>query len=451
MRRLPVVAATAAAVALAPLGSGGVSLPLRSPQPPTSPLLAMASGQQGWRLEQIDASTFATVRSAPGPGWEDGWVVSPDRKLLAVATHADANQPDVSTLRFVNVSTLRWVRRGAVRLDGYFRAALWPRPGRVIALAGNCCGPGAFVDVVDTVAKKAVSRTPITDVIGDVERSADSLVALEETANAIAPVRVLIVGPDGGIRSVRIDRILGGSHYDQTSNDPIGSIRQPGLAVDPEAGIAYVVDESGLVAAVRLSDLAVSYHEPAHSLLARLAGWVTPTAQTKGLNGPMLAAQSLGGGMIAVTGQDASAIRQKDGTTLYTTSPAGLRIVDTNDWSERVLDEGANTAVVADGVLLVSGGSWRSEGSSTTSPGTTTSTGEGLVAYGSDGSVRWRLDAGANVAILAAYGTRALAQRIDAGTVATEPVQLIDLADGHTLATLPANGYPWPLLGTGSP
>jgi hypothetical protein len=433
-----------ALIAAWPFGASTPTLPLHTPTAATTPLLAVASTRHGSRLEQLDPATFKPVHSSAQVGWYDGWVISPERSMLALATHSDVSNADVSTLRFANVSTLRWVRRG-VRLDGYFRAAIWPRPGTLYALVGDCCSSGGSLERIDTVGKRIVARTPIVGRIAAVARSADGLVALTEADNAVAPATLIVVGPDGAVRSVRLGRILAGTHFDQTSQDPVGSTRQPGLAVDPAGAAAYVVDDGGLVAQVGLSDVSASYHQLGTSLLARLSAWLTPPAEAKGLNGPMLTAQWLGDGLIAVTGTSESAVRQKDGSVVFSSSPAGVRLIDTNSWSERTLDPGADSTVVAEGLLLASGGSWRSDGN------TTASSGEGLAAYGPDETLRWQIDAGQTISILATYGSRALIQKIDTGpTYVQEPVQLIDLATGHTLNTLPADSYPWPLLGTGS-
>src|SRR5207249_849666 len=195
----------------------------------------------------------------------------------------------------------------------------------------GCCGPGLTLDTIDTVRKKIVAHKAIHGPVWSVARSGDRLVLLGTEENAVAPVRVVVIGADATIRSVTLPRIVGGVHFDEGSDDPLGSIRQPGLAVDPAGGVAYVVDPDGLVAEVLLGDLTVSYHEPsAASLLARFSSWLTPTAQAKGLNGPELQARWLGDGILAVTRTDETATRSKEGETVAANA-AGLQIVDTAD------------------------------------------------------------------------------------------------------------------------
>lgn len=447
MRRLSLSLAGGVSLAvfvLWPTAGGTPSLPLHAPVAVTPQLLAIASTANGSRLERFDPSTFAAVKSSAPVGGYDGWVASPDPQLLAVATDSDASNSDSSTLRFANASTLRWVRRG-VGLDGYFLGGLWPRMNTLYALAGNCCTPGSTLETINTVSKHVLSRTPITGLIATVARSADGLVFLNETGNKVAPVTLDIVDPNGAIRSVPLTRILGGTHFDLTAQDPIGTTRQPGLAIDPNENTAYVIDDGGLVARVALADLSVSYHQVNNSLLDRFSAWLTPTAEAKGINGPTLSARWLGDGLIAAGGTRESAVRHKDGSISFSSSPAGLRIIDTTDWSEHTLDPNATTGIVTDGLLLATGGSWSSDGD------TTNSTGEGVAAYGPDGTLRWRIDAGQTLSIVAAYGSRALIQKNQTGpNYVQEPIQLIDLTTGKKLATLPADFSLWPLLGTGS-
>jgi hypothetical protein len=447
MRRLSLSLAggvSLAVFALWPTASGTPSLPLHAPAAVTAQLLAVASTAHGSRLEQFNPSTFTAVKGSAAVGWYDGWVASPDHQLLAVATHSDASNSDSSTIRFANPSTLRWVRRG-IALDGYFLGGLWPRMNTLYALTGNCCTPGSTLETISTVSKRVLARTPISGLIPTVARSADSLVFLTEAGNKVAPVTLGVIDPNGAIRSVPLTRILGGTHFDLTAQEPIGTTRQPGLAVDPIGNVAYVIDDGGLVAQVALGNLSVSYHQLNNSLLDRLSAWLTPSAQAKGINGPTLSARWLGDGLIAVNGTHESAIRHKDGSISFASSPAGLRIIDTSNWSEHTLDPNSTSAIVTDGLLLASGGSWTSDGN------TTTSTGEGIAAYGPDGALRWRIDAGQTISVLAAYGSRALIQKNQTGsTYVQEPIQLIDLTTGQKLTTMPADSNLWPLLGTGS-
>jgi hypothetical protein len=450
MRRIGVALCSCAAVAaiISPLRSADRPLPLSSERPLTPRLLAVVSDGQGARLAEMDPASLSARRTSARVGFFDGWVVSPDRKALAVAVRPPGGDVTFSRLMFANVSTLRWDRRG-LRLDGDFRAALWPRAGRLLALAGDCCGPGLALETIDTVRKKVIAHKAIERPVWSIARSADPLVLLATETNAIGPVRLLVVAADGSIRSVTLARILGGSHFDETSADPLGTTRRPGLAVDPAEGVAYVVDPDGIVAEVRLADLAVGYHDlGSSSLLARLSSWLTPAAQAKGLNGPELSARWLGDGLIAVTRSDETATRSKQGDTVVASTAGGLAIVDTADWTVRMLDSGADSAVVADGLLLATGDGWRSETAGSTS--TSTIWGNGVAAYGPEGRLRWRLHPGVRTSVVAVYGTHAVVQQAGDPNTAPRPLELVDLGTGAVASMRPADAYPWLLLGSGS-
>jgi len=442
-----IVALVVAAGALAAVGFTATGtqrlrpLPLKAGAALPSPLLAVASTATGSKLEQIDPSTFAPVRSSTPVDWYDGWVMSPGHKRLAVAVHADGSDA-TSTIRFATASTLAWRGKG-VKLDGYFRGGLWPRSDLLYALVGNCCGPGLTLETVDTATKKVVAKTKLGALAGTVARSAAGLVVLGTQVNKLVPAQLSVIDSSGHVRSTTLDRIISGTHFDQTSQDPTGTTRQPGLAVDDSDGIAYVVDPNGLIAEVRLGDLAVAYHQLDRSLIARLSAWLTPPAQAKGLNGPALTARWLGDGLIAVAGTINTTTKGKEGGIAYSTSPAGLRIVDTRDWSEHPLDQQGEQMLVGGGLLLSSGGSWRSATNSSSSA----ASGEGLVAYGPDGSVRWRLAPGKDINLLGAWGPRALIQAYGS---TVQPVRLVDLDSHRVIRSFGPNSYPWPLTGGGS-
>lgn len=296
-------------------------LPLHAPTRATPSLTAVLSDDSGSRLAQIEPATFARLRASARMTYYEGWVRSPDGRLLAVSTNPDSNDVSYSTLHFATVSSLRWQPPG-VRLNGYFDAAIWPRPIALYALVGDYSGPGLTLDKIDVAARKIVAQTRLPGPVLDIQRSAKGLVVLEGGKNnAISPARLLILDADGAVRSLRLARILAGTHFDQSAQDPIGTIREPGLAVDPSHAVAYVLDPDGLVAAIGLRDLAVTYHRLGHkSLVARLSNWLTPAALAKGANGPMLTAQWLGDGLIALTGNN----EHKDGSLDFSIQPAGL-------------------------------------------------------------------------------------------------------------------------------
>jgi hypothetical protein len=431
MRRFGVALVACAAVGSVGLtahsgGAGARRLPLHSLRPPTSHLTAIVENRGRSRLARVNPSTLRTVRASSwriGAAW--GWVASPSGQRVAVATCR--RRCNSFVLRFASTATLRWAR-GAVPLDGGFYAGLWPRSDVLYALVGG--DTTLTLDTVDTATKRIVASRPIAGRLLQIARSADRLVLLAGAENAIVPVRLIVIGSDGTVRTVTVQRILAGRHFDPDSQNLIGTTNLPGLAVDPRSGIAYVIDPSGLVAAVDLGDLGVAYHQlGSGSLLTRLADWLTPPAEAKGSNGTELVAQWLGRGLIAFAGTQETATAQVDSYR-----PTGLRIIHTRDWSVRTIDPRADTFMVGDGLLLATG--------TRSSYGDYQHVhGEGLAAYGPNGSLRWRLKAlGQRIYLFQTYRSLAF---VDAkGTL-----HVINKS-GRVVHAFPPPGL---LLGPGSP
>ena len=439
MLRIGALLGVSAALVL-PLRGGSLDrpLPLRGPESATAALTALVpevAGGRTVRLAQLDPTTLDALRTSRPLGPVQAWALSPDGRLLALGVDRTGTNA-TSLLRFASAGTLRLVRRG-VRLDGALRAVLWPTAERLYAIVDDGTGSGLAVVTVNTVAKKVVASRRLAGTVDAVARSAGGLVLLLVRPNAIEPATVAVLRSDGSVRSVRVDRISAGVVWPQDEQkEPIGTTRRPGLAVDP-AGTAYLLDAGGLVAAVDLDTLAVSYHSLAsRSLLGRLDAWLTPAAQAKGLNGTSLAATWLGDGLLALAGTTFSAVRGNDGTFTFSSSPAGLAVVDTRDWTRRILDPRGWTAVVADGALLATGGSWTSDGT------TSTETEDGLSAYGADGTLRWRLFDGRSAWVAGVLGGTALVQ-------VGSKLELVDVAAGRVRAELDG-AVPQLLVGAGS-
>jgi hypothetical protein len=436
MRRFGVVVVACAAVGAVGLtafggGSSGRRLPLRSLLPATNHLTAIVDDRGRSRLALVNPSTLRTVRaSAWRVGAPSGWVTAPNGRRVALAQCR--RKCGSFVLRFADTATLRWAS-GALALDGALYAGLWPRPRTLYALVG---GETALeLDTIDTVTRRIVTSKPIAGPVLQIARSADALVVLVGAENAIGPARMLVIGSDGAVRTVTVQRILAGRHYDAKSRDPIGTTNLPALAVDPGSGIAYLIDPSGLIAAVDLGDLSVTYHQlGSGSLLTRIAAWLTPPAEAKGTNGSSLSAQWLGRGLIAVAGTEETASARVDSYR-----PTGLRIIDTRNWSARMLDQQADTFMVADGLLLATGTRSRFGSRSQHMHG------EGLAAYGPDGSLRWRLNGlGEFIYLVQTYGSVALVD--GEGTN-----RLIDLESGRVMHGPPSPAAGQLLLGPGSP
>jgi hypothetical protein len=211
---------------------------------------------------------------------------------------------------------------------------------------------------------------------------------LTAPTSGLGAARIVVIDAVGAIRSVGLPRIVAGRAWPADGHEPmLGTQRIPALAVDPGGGDAYVVDEDGLAADVTLASLDVEYRQlrPA-SIGARIANWLEPSAHAKGMNGTELRGTWLGNGFLAVSGTHAAALIDAAGSEVMSGTPAGVSIVDTREWTIRMLDRGGDRVTQAAGVLLVTGQRWSSKAARTD--------GMGVAAYGPDERAKFRLFAG---------------------------------------------------------
>ena len=409
-----------------PSAEWGRPLVLASPTAQTRSPIALLGQAGGARLTTIDETSLAATRPRSASlGFVDAWAFSPGGRLIAVAAHPYDNGPYTDSIRFVTLPKLRLVRR-TIALGGPARAMLWGRVDRLVALVDDCCSGGSALATIDVGARRVLSRRALDGAVSAIARAPGALVVLLAPQNAIGAARVVVAAADGTIRSVPLDQVRAGWSWPQDSggSDPVGTQRLPGVAIDPDGYRAFVLQPDGPAAEIDLRALAVSYHELAapRSALARLAAWLQPAAEAKGLNGPRRQARWLGGGLIALTGSDEQAAVKPNGQLSMTVSPAGVAIVDTRDWKLRMLDGGADAVAAADGYLLVTGRTSTSESER--------STGMGLAVYGPDGSARFRLFAGASAWIYAVLAGKAY---VSEGASDTPTIAVIELASGRVL------------------
>jgi hypothetical protein len=434
--RIGGLAGCAALLALVAAVSAPAPRPLELTAPSTTARLGFVGSRWGTSLVRLDPVSLGRVgRPLDLKGFAGAWAFSPDQRLLAVGVR-QRSESSFETLRFYTVARPRRTGHG-VALGGTAAALSWSRPDRILAYVNECCANpdgGATVLVIDPVTRRVVSRTSVDGSVLQVARSRDALVLLVGATKRIGPSRLEIFDADGGHRSARLDELAAGYTWPaDSSGDPIMTRLVPGLAIDANGNRAFAVSAAGLVAEVDLGSLTVSYHRWAEerSALDRFATWFTPAAQAKGANGPVLTARWLEGGFLAVAGSDETATTV-DGTLRISSHPLGLRIVDVHDWSASMLDSGAGSFAVADGLLLAAGASWSSEPQS--------ESGMGLAAYGSDRVRRFQLLDGRPVWIGFVYRGRAYVSA--SGQTALE---VVDLASGSTVGTRRGTA-PWPLL-----
>ena len=230
--------------------------------------------------------------------------------------------------------------------------------------------------MVDPVARRLLHAAPLEGRPVGVGRTADALALLLAPADEVGAARLAVVDANGVLRSVVLDPIVAGFRHLEASP---GESWTPGLALDAAGGRAFVVGSGAPIAEVELATLTVRYHEPARraSLLDRLQSWLDPEAHAKGpIAGAWRRASWLGGGFLAVTGEDG----RVTGPDHVETTSVGVTLVDTRSWEARTLAPRANGFVFAGGTLLT-----------TMHDPLDASPGIGLRGFSRDGSSRFHL------------------------------------------------------------
>jgi hypothetical protein len=285
-------------------------------------VLALTGGGIGSnsRLIPLDSATLSPRGSGLSlPGWAFGveWARSPDRSQVAVVPKP--SETDEALFVIAVSRRLRTVSKLSLPGEDVCRLA-WTSARRVLVVATRgpaCYRPilSARVIVVDPVRGRVVAQRSLS--------GPDTVVASAATPNGLA----LLLGPP--LRLVIVSAV-------RTRVFALPGVRSPlrpldksagtslGLAVDPSAGRAYVVEPSGSITEVDLATGRTSVHRPA---IRR------PAALEKGATGSIVNAVWVGGWSLAVSGA------RRTGTRL---APMGLRLVNTLTWRSRVLDARAS-------------------------------------------------------------------------------------------------------------
>lgn len=366
----------------------------RLPGPTTAGLTVRAAsmplygigGPRPAGLVRVDPRTLRPLpgRRVPLAGHTFGWSFGPDGSRLALGSDTPRAE-----LRLIDLKRMRVVGDVKLARRGSVLATTWAGRERVlgVVVTPGCCGLGETVVAgVQADHRRLLWQRRLGGSLQAGERFRRSLVlVLGPRGRALGASRLVVVAPDGRVRSVPLTEIRSGSETTGGRDPARFLVRQwnPGLAVDPNGARAFVVQAGAPVAEVDLRTLAVRYHEPAEpiSLLGRLRDWLEPTAQAKAQEGPRRQALWLGNGLLAVTGTDTHASLGLSGREAQWDAPAGLKLIDTRRWSIRTLDPRTSAATVAAGTLLGFGILWDSRSHKLA--------GSGLTAYALDGSRRY--------------------------------------------------------------
>jgi hypothetical protein len=201
------------------------------------------------------------------------------------------------------------------------------------------------------------------------------------------------------VQTVILDRIPAGQEWEPAGSSAARSAT-PGLALDAAGGRAFVVGAGAPVAEIDLSTLAVSYHDVSTpiSLLSRVGAWLEPTAEAKvPLAGPIRSARWLGNGFLAVWGHEIHVTGEGRDVRVRDVA-AGVKLIDTRNWTLRTIDPRASSVTIARDTLLTYGAQFDS--------GTQTMSGVGLTGYGVSGQSQFHLLGSASLYRVHALGAR---------------------------------------------
>lgn len=399
-------------------------LPLHPPAQLTAgPLLGFVSGDKPTapvRLARIDPSTLEALggRSLRLP-FEDTWAVAPNGRALALAVHPQpVNEPN--SIELVRLPALRR-EPFKIRVDGDVSALAWTSQREVVALVGKtiCCGYARLRAVAaDVRTGRIVWRRRIPGTVLHLGRMSNGLALLSAPVGRIGRASLVLVDARG-VRIVRLPMSAG----QIPGGGGITRWQEPGLAVDGTSDRAFIIGATGPTVEVDLATGVVSSHSLSRrrSLLARFDDWLQPAASAKGDSGPIRQAEWLGNGYLLLTGTD-----QHDGHRHNSSESAGIELVDTRSWTERMLAPEADAYAIADGFLLADGA------------------GGGLAAYGPDGIQSFHLFPGRQVWVDHVIGKRAYV-----GALSWKRLRVVDLSTGKVIGKVSASSTPTLLLGRG--
>jgi hypothetical protein len=348
----------------------------------------------GGRLVEIDARTLQplpgrTARVGNRYGDMDS---SPDGARLAVGGQG--------TVRIVELADLETVAE-LPKPRGYSMLVSWLDPQRIAVVNEVFSRNRVDVLIIDADSGRLVSRRGLKAREGwpyGAQAVGGDIGFLLHPVKGIGPVRLVHVDRDGRSRIYRLDRIASGHAW-------VGQVTRdiwPALTLDANGTRAFVVGADDLVADVDLVRGRVLYHalEPSVSLAARLRNWLEPSAEAKTSDFSQPYAIWLGEGRFALYGMQTVPIIEGDRHDEFGEA-LGFRIVDTADWSVRMVDDEAIWLDRSGDVLLAYGDLWSSV--------TQDYTGIGLRAYDLDGEELFHALGNRRVQSVSVVGGRALA------------------------------------------
>ncbi len=266
--------------------------------------------------------------------------LSPDGRTLALAAG------EGSQIEFLDLEEMRSLGTVDLGMAGYVSRLSWSA-GMLFAAVGQ-----SAVALVDPGARQVVETRQVNGVfVGDLQAIPAGMLALVGPSERIGQLKAVVFGRKGTM-SVPLRGIVGGSKTEAGDDEADFRVTEniPGLTVDPSGRRALVVPAGGQVAELNLDNLHVTNHSLSQSvsLLERFRNWVEPAAHAKVIEGPIRQALWLPSGLVAVSGADYTVSDEHE----VIPEPAGLSLIDTSDWSVRMVNERVDGMRLAGGRLL---------------------------------------------------------------------------------------------------
>lgn len=283
----------------------------------------------GGRVALADANSLNRV----GP-WvhatnsREGQARSPNGRLAAFGTHERSSIAIVDLVRGRRLGRLRTAATPPVQ------EIFWPRHDRLVVVMG-LDRDGSDVIVANPLTRRVLWRRHVGAEVTKAAVWGDRVVVLLGPAGGIGTARVAILERTG-MREIRLADVRGG--FDRLDagdpHDELARNRQPGLALDARAGIAYVVPtEDRSIVMVDLAAGTVSRH-----------ALTTQAHISKELESVSRHAVWLGGGRLAVGGIQYIPRGKAE--------PYGLWLVDVTAWTQRRIDPTQSEPIVGSGRVL---------------------------------------------------------------------------------------------------
>ena len=230
------------------------------------------------------------------------------------------------------------------------RVIRWVAPDRLLVGLGGSQNRRP-VGIVDPLRGVIVRRRAYRGFEAVSASGGFGIVSVVSRPRRLRAARLVHFDPRGNLRSTPLPRIAAGVAERGRGRRRSQRVRLPGLAIDPERGIAYVVAAGRpLVAEVELASGRVAYH-PLAQRPTLGAAERAHAAKRAAFDEWTPAARWLGDGALAVSGEHR---RTSPGRSFWI-EPFGARLIDTRSWAISLLARRPTSIASAPNLLLATG------------------------------------------------------------------------------------------------